>query len=46
MDALPMMQERKKKIDMHVSIAHKMLNIVKQRSTVQLSDFEDEIMGG
>lgn len=44
MDALPAMTEKKKKVDMHVQIASKMLQEVKRRDLDKLQDFEDEIM--
>lgn len=38
------MTERKKKIDMHVSIASKILSEIKRRQIDKLQDIEDEIM--
>lgn len=46
MDALPAMTEKKKKVDMHVQIASKMLGEIKRRDLDKLQDFEDEIMKG
>lgn len=44
MDKLPMMQDRKKKIDMHFKLASKMLTEIKSRSIDKLQDIEDEIL--
>lgn len=44
MDRLPAMQDRKKKIDMHVKLASKMLTEIKSRSIDKLQDIEDEIL--
>jgi len=44
MDALPAMTEKKKKVDMHVQIASKMLAEIKRRDLDKLEDFEEEIM--
>lgn len=44
MDALPAMTERKKKIDMHVSIASKILHEIKRRGIDKLQDWQDELM--
>ena len=44
MDALPVMTERKKKIDMHVQVASKILQEIKKRELNNLQDWEDEIM--
>jgi len=44
MDALPAMTEKKKKVDMHVQIASKILSEIKRRELDKLQDFEDEIM--
>lgn len=44
MDKLPAMQDRKKKIDMHVKLASKMLTEIKSRSIDKLQDIEDEIL--
>lgn len=44
MDALPAMTEKKKKVDMHVQIASKILSEIKRRDLDKLQDFEDEIM--
>lgn len=38
------MTERKKKIDMHVQIASKILSEIKRRGIDKLQDIEDEIM--
>ena len=38
------MTERKKKIDMHVQIASKILGEIKRRAIDKLQDFEDELM--
>ena len=45
MDALPEMQTRKTKIDMHVQIASKILAEINKRELNNLQDWEDEIMG-
>ena len=45
MDALPEMQGKKKMIDMHISIASKILKDIGSRSIMELSEFEEEIMG-
>ena len=39
-----MMQDRKKKIDMHFKLASKMLTEIKSRSIDKLQDIEDEIL--
>ena len=44
MDLIPQMTERKKKIEMHVQIATKILSEIKRRSIDKLQDFEDELM--
>jgi hypothetical protein len=44
MDALPAMTEKKKKVDMHVQIASKMLSEIKRRDLDKLEDFEEEVM--
>lgn len=44
MDAIPEMTEMKRKIDMHVQIASKILYDIKRRSLDKLQDYEDEIM--
>jgi hypothetical protein len=44
MDALPAMTEKKKKVDMHVQIASKMLAEIKRRDLDKLEDFEEEVM--
>jgi sec1 family domain-containing protein 1 len=44
MDQIPQMTERKKKIDMHVQIATKILAEIKRRQIDKLQDFEDELM--
>lgn len=44
MDKIPQMTERKKKIEMHVQIATKILSEIKRRGIDILQDFEDEIM--
>ena len=46
MDALPEMQSRKTKIDMHVQIATKILSEINKRELNNLQDWEDEIMQG
>lgn len=46
MDAIPEMTEQKRKIDMHVFIASKILQEIKMREIDKLQDFEDEIMKG
>ena len=38
------MTERKKKIDMHVKVASKILGEIKRRQIDKLQDIEDEIM--
>lgn len=38
------MTERKKKIEMHVQIATKILSEIKRRAIDKLQDFEDELM--
>ena len=38
------MTERKKKIEMHVQIATKILGEIKRRSIDKLQDFEDDLM--
>lgn len=43
-DQLPQMTERKKKIDMHVQIASRILSEIKRRQIDKLQDIEDEIM--
>lgn len=45
MDQIPQMTERKKKIDMHVAIAMKLLSEIQKRKLDKLQEFEDEIMG-
>jgi sec1 family domain-containing protein 1 len=44
MDALPQMTERKRKIDMHIQIASKILQEINRRELNKLQDWEDEIM--
>ena len=44
MDALPVMTERKKYIDMHVKVASNILNEINKRELNSLQDWEDEIM--
>ena len=44
MDVIPQMTERKKKIEMHVQIATRILAEIKRREIDKLQDFEDEIM--
>ena len=44
MDALPAMTERKKKIDMHLETASKVLKEINRRELNNLQDWEDEIM--
>ena len=43
-DVLPQMTESKKKIDMHVKIASKILSEIKSRQIDKLQDIEDEIL--
>lgn len=38
------MTEKKKKIDMHVTVASKILDDIKRRGIDKLQDIEDEIM--
>lgn len=45
-DAIPQMTEKKRKIDMHVSIATKILQEIKRREIDKLQDFEEELMKG
>jgi hypothetical protein len=44
MDKIPQMTEKKKKLDMHVQTATKILSEIKRRSIDKLQDFEDELM--
>lgn len=44
MDALPAMTERKKKIEMHISMVGKIMNEIKRRELNNLQDWEDEVM--
>ncbi|CDW72057.1 sec1 family protein [Stylonychia lemnae] len=44
MDQIPQMTERKKKIDMHINVASKILEDIKRRGIDKLQDVEDEIM--
>lgn len=44
MDKIPMMTEKKKKVDMHIQTATKILSEIKRRSIDKLQDFEDELM--
>eukprot|EP00347_Sterkiella_histriomuscorum_P002792 403366783 len=44
MDQIPQMTERKKKIDMHINVASKVLEHIKRRGIDKLQDVEDEIM--
>lgn len=44
MDQLPQMSERKKKVDMHILIASKMLNEIRARGIDKLQDIEDDIL--
>ena len=44
MDALPVMTERKKKIDMHIEVASNILKQINKRELNNLQDWEDEIM--
>lgn len=44
MDQIPQMTERKRKIDMHVQIASKILSDIKRRGIDKLQDLEDELM--
>ena len=46
MDSIPQMTEQKRKIDMHVSIATKILQEIKKREIDKLQDFEEEAMKG
>ena len=46
MDSIPQMTEQKRKIDMHVSIATKILSEIKRREIDKLQDFEEECMKG
>lgn len=39
-----MMTERKKKIDMHINVATKILGEIKRRAIDKLQDVEEEIM--
>ena len=43
-DKLPVMQDKKKKIDMHVKLATKLLTEIKSRQIDKLQDIEDEIL--
>ena len=45
-DAIPKMTEKKRKIDMHVSLATKILSEIKRREIDKLQDFEEEAMRG
>lgn len=45
-DQIPQMTERKKKIEMHVQIASKILGEIKRRGLDELQEYEDDIMGG
>lgn len=45
-DAIPKMTEKKRKIDMHVSLATKILQEIKMREIDKLQDFEEEAMRG
>lgn len=44
MDALPVMTERKKKIDMHLETASKVLKEIKRRNINNIQDWQDEVM--
>ena len=44
MDKLPIMQDKKKKIDMHVKLATQLLTEIKSRQIDKLQDIEDEIL--
>lgn len=44
MDQIPVMTERKKKIDMHINVATKILGEIKRRAIDKLQDVEEEIM--
>lgn len=44
MDKLPVMQDKKKKIDMHVKLATQLLTEIKSRQIDKLQDIEDEIL--
>ena len=46
MDAMPEMTARKSKIDMHVTIATKILSEIKRRELNNISDWGDAIMSG
>ena len=46
MDAMPEMTARKTKIDMHVTIATKILSEIKRRELNNISDWGDAIMSG
>lgn len=46
MDAMPQMTDKKRKIDMHVSMATKILQEIKRRDIDRLQDFEEEMMRG
>lgn len=46
LDKMPVMNERKKRLDMHANMATQMLQHIQQRSIDKLQDIEDEIMGG
>lgn len=43
-DKLPEMQDKKKKIDMHVKLASRLLTDIKSRQIDKLQDIEDEIL--
>ena len=43
-DQIPQLTERKKKIDMHVLLATKLVSEIKRRSIDNLQDYEDELM--
>lgn len=44
MDQIPQMTERKKRIEMHVQIASRILAEIKRRGIDELQEFEDDIM--
>jgi hypothetical protein len=43
-DKVPVIQDKKKKIDMHVKLATKLLTEIKSRQIDKLQDIEDEIL--
>ena len=44
MDQIPHMTERKKRIEMHIQIASKILSEIKRRGIDELQEFEDDIL--